>query len=354
MRATRAIISANLDNHNHLEEYFKIIEIIEANENVNPDICIESCKALVEGISKTILIELDATKTAENIDDDNLPKLFNRAMRLLSDECEDLEGDFVVRFSSIIQVLGEIRNKRGDISHGRMAPKAIFSSAKLASTVKNMTESMLEYILEHYFRLDFTSKSKFKYDSKEMLSYNNWLDESVDFPIKKASYSKLLFENDYDEYENRYQNEFKTVDIDEELKEKLVSLIELLRENAIKLESEKSLSKDKEVDKKEPEVIVEVENSTLEYLVNKFNEDLFWTEKRNLMLSIFVVDEELKLEEFKELVNDILFTEKEPLRDDVRDVMIKSPALLESKKVLPELTAKILKLIEELKAEVEE
>ncbi len=151
MEKTRAITSDNLEHHSHFAQYFEVIDVIETHEETNPDICIESCKALIEGISKTILIDLDNTKTPENIDDDDLPKLFKNAMTSLSNECEDIEGDFVARFGGIIQILCELRNKRGDISHGRMAPKAIFSSRKLATTVVNMTESMIEYILEHYY-----------------------------------------------------------------------------------------------------------------------------------------------------------------------------------------------------------
>lgn len=95
MKKTKAIISANLEKHSHFEEYFKIIDIIRANEFDNPDICIESCKALIEGISKTIIVNLDNTKTPENIDDDKLSKLFKKSIILLSNNCEDFEGDFV-------------------------------------------------------------------------------------------------------------------------------------------------------------------------------------------------------------------------------------------------------------------
>lgn len=166
MNKTISIISNNLDKYSHFEEYFKIVELINLNEFVNPDICIESCKALVEGISKTILIDLDNTRTTENIDKDDLPKLFKDAMRVLSENCDDIEGDFASRFSAIMQVIGEIRNKRGDISHGRMAPKFIFSSAKLATTIISMTDSMLEYILEHYFSIE-VKKSNLEYESKK-------------------------------------------------------------------------------------------------------------------------------------------------------------------------------------------
>lgn len=331
MEKTRGIISANIEKHGHFEEYFKIIDIIQANEFKNPDICIESCKALIEGISKTIIVNLDNTRTAENIDDDNLPKLFKESMNLLSDNCEDIEGDFVVRFSAIIQVLGEIRNKRGDISHGRMAPKAIYSSYKLATTVKNMTESMLEYVLEHYFSIDF-SNGKLVYD--ELEEYNNWLDENTDFPIKKAKYSQLLYENDLDEYENRYNNDFLKTD-EEEIPIREVEKVE--NETKVK---EEPLQKVVETAQPEKEV---------EELVGTFDEDIFWQNPRNTQLEVFSEKEDLKINELRSIINGYLFTDKKPLRDEVSNAMISKPPLKERGKIIDSLTDRIIEFAEKIK-----
>ncbi|WP_461629433.1 hypothetical protein [Labilibaculum euxinus] len=311
MEKTRKIISENIEKHGHFEEYFKIIEIIHANEFANPDICIESCKALIEGISKTIIVNLDNTRTAENIDDDNLPKLFKESMNLLSDNCEDIEGDFVIRFSAIIQVLGEIRNKRGDISHGRMAPKAVFSSRKLASTVKNMTESILEYVLEHYFLLDF-SNGKLVYEDME--EYNKWLDDNTDFPIKKAKYSQLLYENDLDEYENSYINDFLKTD-----------------------ETEEVVVEEKPEIKEEPQQEKEIET-----LVNTFDEDTFWIDVIKEQTNGFAEIENLKIEELKNLITNYLFSDKKPLRDKVSEAMNEKLSLKNRAKVIDALIEKIV------------
>jgi len=331
MIKAREIILKNLEKHSQFEEYFKIIDIIQANEFINPDICIESCKALIEGVSKTIIINLDNTKTSDNIDDDNLPKLFKESMNLLSNNCVDIEGDFVVRFSAIIQVLGEIRNKRGDISHGRMAPKAIFSSAKLASTVKNMTENILEYVLEHYFMLDFAN-GKMVYEETE--EYNSWLDDNTDFPIKKAKYSQLLYENDYDEYESRYSDEFLKTDENEE-------------EAVVEVDEEKP----EEIQAPE-KVVVEVEEEKpieeIKKLVNTFDEATFWDESTTEKVAIFAEQENLKPEELKELITDYLFSDKKPLRDAVAITMNEKPALKERAKTIDGLTEKIIGLADDL------
>lgn len=336
MKRIRAIILANQEQHAHFEEYTKIIEIIEGNELTNPDICIESCKALVEGISKTILINLDNTKTTENIDKDDLPKLFKEAMRKLSDECEDIDGDFAARFSAIIQVIGEIRNKRSDISHGRMAPKFIFSSPKLASTVVSMTESMLEYILEHYFSLDLTVKGRLIFDAKDMEDYNKWLDDSIDFPIKKASYSKLLYENDYDEYESRYSDEFlksKEEEIEETQPVKESIIVE-----PIPAEVEEAPESVEVEEVQHPE---EPPKPVVEALVSNFNESEFWSDAKNERLQAFSAAENLDEEKLKAVINEFLFSEKNPLRDNVAKTMNEKPKLSEFKATVSALSDRI-------------
>lgn len=339
MEKTKAIISANLEKHSHFEEYFKIIDIIHANEFENPDICIESCKALIEGISKTIIINLDNTKTPENIDDDNLPKLFKESMNLLSDNCEDIEGDFVIRFSAIIQVLGEIRNKRGDISHGRMAPKAIFSSRKLATTVKNMTECILEYVLEHYFTLDFTN-GKLVYE--EMEEYNSWLDDNTDFPIKKAKFSQLLYENDLDDYENRYLNDFlNTKETEDDVVVEQQEVVKRTQPEIIELPKEKP-------------IVYEKPEKEIKKLVNTFDEDAFWSDATNEKTEEFAKVENLKTDELKKLISDYLFSDKEPLRDEVVKAMNEKPSLKDRAKTIDSLSDKIIVLANHLKTPAEE
>ena len=358
MEKTRGIISANIEKHSHFEEYFKIIDIIQANEFKNPDICIESCKALIEGISKTIIVNLDNTRTAENIDDDNLPKLFKESMNLLSDNCEDIEGDFVMRFSAIIQVLGEIRNKRGDISHGRMAPKAIYSSRKLATTVMNMTESILEYVLEHYFSLDFNS-GRLVYD--ELEEYNIWLDDNTDFPIKKAKYSQLLYENDYDEYENRYADEYQKlieVEYNEDQPDQKKSQESTSNEELSSLETIR-------LNKKEPKIIgkidldnlksvhgsskdAKVAKTIIDEVVRVSNIVFHWDRSKAVKLINFSNSNSLKKAEVKNVIDRYFFTEKEPLPDEIRKTMKNRPSLIESKEVISQVKDKIVDFANEI------
>lgn len=354
MEKTINIISNNIKKHPHFGEYFKIITIIEENELVNPDICIESCKALIEGVSKTIIVNLDNTKTAENIDSDNIPKLFSEAMKLLANNCEDIEGDFVLRFSGIINVLAEIRNKRGDISHGRMAPKAIYSSKKLASTVKNMTDTMLEYTLEHYFDLDFNSKEKLDYNAVDMENYNSWLDDSVTFPIAKARYSQILFEHDPDEYEARYFDEFlKSFDENEVSAEEII-------ETPSPVVEEKII--EKEPEKKSPNLTEEEAKALYEKYFNSgqkpkeivqltttFDETTFWTENRMQALNQFAEANDLLVDGLKKVIETYIAFDDEPRRDVIAPIMKYPPSLADRRTVLLVMLEDVIAFANELK-----
>lgn len=354
MEKTISIIKANISKHPHFEEYFKITTIIQENELINPDICIESCKALIEGISKTIIVSLDNTKTADNIDSENIPKLFSDAMKLLANNCQDIEGDFVLRFSGIINVLAEIRNKRGDISHGRMAPKAIYSSKKLASTVMNMTDSMLEYTLEHYFDLDLNFKEKLDYNAIEMESYNSWLDESVSFPIAKARYSQILFEHDLDEYEGRYFDEFlKSFDESEVAIEEIINKpVHVIEKENIKKEPEKETPNLTEEEAKalyEKHFNSSQKPKEVVQLTNTFDEKTFWTESRIALLNDFADINSFYIEGLKKIIEDYIAFDDEPLRDNIGKIMKHPPSLADRRTVLLVMLEQVLDFANDLK-----
>ncbi|MEN0050552.1 MAG: hypothetical protein AAF806_26040 [Bacteroidota bacterium] len=387
MEKVKSIIQANLVQYPHFEEYFKIIDIIDTHEMTNPDICIESCKALVEGISKTILIELDHTKTPENIDSGNVPKLFNSTIKILAEKCHDLEGDFAMRFSPLVQVLTQIRNKRGDISHGRVAPKPIFSSSKLATTFKTITDSMLEYILEHYFSIDRIIIKELVYDFEIMEGFNVWLDSQYpDFPIISAPYSKVLYDYDYKEYRLKYEAYFfEELGISEE---KILILEEAMERQQLKLdfteeqilaaeemeekqrlEIEELLSQEDEISRQEKIHLkrLEEEQKLIERIIEEEKEGKtgfdvsirelkfepveaieYWNDSRMQVLEDFSTKNKLDSKELKRIINLSFAIERSPLREQVARTMLERPALKDRKTILEQLTQKIVELIKQL------
>jgi hypothetical protein len=226
MDTLKEILQKNEGKYPDFKYYFLHISKIESNLFLNPDIAIETCKSLIEGISKSILNRIDNTFNEKLETTGNRAKsvqqLFKRALEKIAEQNEKFEQGFVHSSGQIINITSEIRTERGDISHGKSAPKEISSTPQFAVMISKMTDIILGYVLEHFFQIDLSYKEKLAYDSESMTSFNNWLDESVDFPIAKAKYSHLLFEYDYDEYESRYNDEFlKSLDPDDYKKEEI-------------------------------------------------------------------------------------------------------------------------------------
>lgn len=198
MSLTRDIIQTNKSRHADFLYYERIIEKVENNFQKNPDIAIESAKALIEGISKTILLKLDVAQTKAKVNSMDFPALFKKACSNIGTHTE-FEEDFINRASSLIHILAELRNSRGDISHGKAAPKDEFSSVACARMVMHTTDALVQYILESYFKIDLSYKEKISYD--QYPEFNEELDEI--YPLEIVKYSKALFDQDPTEYEEQ-------------------------------------------------------------------------------------------------------------------------------------------------------
>ena len=221
MQLVRTLIAQNNEKHEHFAYYETVIDVIQQHEVTQPDICIESCKSLIEGISKTILKNLDTSYNEQEIKKLDVAPLFKKAMLKLADFDEDIEIDFINRSHSLIQNFGEIRNARGDISHGRAAPKEIFSTPRFSKLVVQMTEGIVSYVLEHYFSIDLSYKQEVLYEDNP--DFNQWLDDAN--PLGTLSYSKALFDQDNVAYFEQL------LDYQAEQDEELVLDIEEIHEN---------------------------------------------------------------------------------------------------------------------------
>jgi hypothetical protein len=341
MEKTRAVITANLSSFKEFEYYFSIIEIAEKSVNKKPDVTLDCCKSLIEGISKTILITLDSNYNKNNklVDGVKAQKLFDKAIKLISKYDKSLIGketEFLSKSRDLVDTIINIRNDRGEISHGKFIPKPneIISTSEFASFVINLTDSIISFMLKILFQIDIPKTGRIAFDDEKMEEYNIWLDDNTDFPIKKAKYSLLLYENDYDEYESRYSDEFLKTD-----------------------ETEETEEEGKPIEIEFPEkVVVEVEKpkEEIKRLVNTFDEASFWIESTTEKVAAFSVAENLKTVESKKLITDYLFSDKKPLRDAVAMAMKDKPALKDRAKIIKTLTDKIVALADKLQNPKEE
>jgi len=194
MKQLKEIINKLEKKYSDIDYYYSIIELIEKNLELNPDISIEGCKSLLEGLSKFIIKQIDSNSDSKQIDKMDFHGVFKLSIAKISNYCDFFEEDFVTRACSIIHLLGEIRNKRGDISHGKLSPKAYNSNVLFSTLVVQITDSLASYILICFSNLEF--EKDLVYSDNELL--NEWLDEQ--YPELTISYSKGLFEQDIEAY----------------------------------------------------------------------------------------------------------------------------------------------------------
>ena len=201
MQSAIQLIKDNKSQFPDFDYYIPLMQKAVNNQESQPDICIETCKSLIEGVSKTILINLniksrdEVTKLSES-----LSKLVKEAVFALRKSDNVIEDNFAARCASLADMMGVLRNERGDISHGKAVPKQSKSNDKLSKLTLQMTESILYYMLDGFFILQVRPVS---YD--ENPRFNNFLDKT-NAPKQDVPYSKFLYDNDYTDYTEKMAN----------------------------------------------------------------------------------------------------------------------------------------------------
>ena len=191
MQSLVELIERHADENSELRYYIAIIEKAERNEVQHPDICIECCASLFQGVAKTIVNRLEPPDDKKAFEKSSIGSQVRRALQCLAAKDGGVtEIDFPRRVESLVQIVGELRNQRGDISHGRAVPKELQSDRSLSRLVLNVTEPVLRYMLATYFTLQPERLVIPDYDANPQ--FNAFLDERT--PIEgKPLYSRALY-----------------------------------------------------------------------------------------------------------------------------------------------------------------
>jgi hypothetical protein len=213
MDSLKSLITRNLDVFPDFEYYIPIIEKVERNHEPHPDIAIECCLSLIQGISKTIILKLDKTADSGKLENDNVESRvhhqFKRATELLKLNDDIYETAFTGSCSGLISNLATLRNTRGDISHGRAVPKTLQSDIELARLIIDITNSLLRYALGSFFTIDLNKKAeeieRIAQEEEDLIRYeayqefNDLLDEEYPYD-GKLLYSQALHALYYEDY----------------------------------------------------------------------------------------------------------------------------------------------------------
>lgn len=202
METLRELIERHSAENSEFRYYIPIINKALANEIPHPDIAIECCASLFQGISKTIVNRLDPPGDVEAFNNVSLQIQVRTALKCLAAGDDVIEIDFPRRVESLVQIVGALRNQRGDISHGRAVPKELQSDRSLARMVLNVSEAVLRYMLASFFALQPERLIVPDYDDNQ--DFNAYLDGNN--PLRgKPLYSRAL----YDQYPEDYVIQLK-------------------------------------------------------------------------------------------------------------------------------------------------
>lgn len=178
----------------NLAYYHSHLALIESYIEEKPDMSIETCKALIEGIS-ILALHILTQEPLNSHQNDSFFDLFKRALGELQKGRGFSDIDMVKRLGSVVHYLGEIRNSHCDIGHGRASLKDQVNDADFAEFIIGITDNLCTYMLR---RLDQLSDKELLYE--EHPAFNDSLDEENPMP-GKILYSKALFEQEFETYE---------------------------------------------------------------------------------------------------------------------------------------------------------
>ncbi|MCW8331963.1 abortive infection family protein [Photobacterium sp. SDRW27] len=212
MDSLKNLIEQHLPDFPDFDYYLPIIEKAVVNQEPHPDICIECCTSLIQGLSKTIISRLDPVEYEKKFNNKSkdTQDLVKPALKLLAEDMSNIEEDFIRKGTSLTIAISTLRNKRGDISHGKAVPKTLKSNMDLSRIVLEMTEPLLRFMLASFFRISYerldiseidideeADLDKINYNDNE--EFNDYLDE--EYPYNgKLLYSQALYELYYEDY----------------------------------------------------------------------------------------------------------------------------------------------------------
>ncbi|ALM47819.1 hypothetical protein AMR72_02230 [Flavobacterium psychrophilum] len=349
MKLTKQAINESLNQIEGIEGYYLLINNIEDNIEFHPDIAIEVCKSLIEGLCKKALELLSDEYNADKklIKDCNhkLPTLSLTAFNHVFQEAFESKLYFglyslianEVRLRTIIdsskkkiynnindtlQQINRVRGDRGDLCHGRSYPKNIESSVYFANSIVSITDGICSYLIYNILENVSERTLQIKDDYPDLEEYNKWLDESIkDFPIVNERFSKILFMHDKDIYYNRYNDEFLTlsqlddeIDTNSDFDNETFVISDKAHPTATDSQPEYSILSEEQIE-----------------AINQFSEE-----------------ELVRAEELRELAENIINTKREVSRNDVFELMLYEPSLRERKRITEQLAEKINSFIKTL------
>lgn len=99
--------------------------------------------------------------------------------------------------------IGKIRNDIGEVSHGKILPKSYSIDLNMAQIFSEIIDRFAYIILLMLLEIDLSYLQNYRYEN--FPDFNEYLDDQYELP-NGLSYSRALFEQDYDAYSEELDN----------------------------------------------------------------------------------------------------------------------------------------------------
>ena len=184
-------------------------DTIVNNIEMNPALCIETCKSLIEGICKTIL----TNKAYIYKDDIKFQELVRQTIEVLvinSYNHKEKLCELARRIASVAQVIAEIRNNSGFASHSQDI-KNISVDSTMSLFIYKITDVIGGFIL-HYYMTHNNPKKDSRIHYEDCDQFNEYFDDANPLVIGflTLSASEAMYQQDYEAYREEYLNYLET------------------------------------------------------------------------------------------------------------------------------------------------
>lgn len=187
------------------------VRVIEEEVCKNPSLCVDTCKALLESICKTILSNKDIVYKS-NIAFNGLVHLTISNIFQIDDEFKDDLAELTRRMSSVAQALADLRNNHGFASHGLdvLNPRLTETVSQFAYRI---TDSIGGFILNSYLN-NRTISSDHRIHYADCTDFNADFDQNnpLNIGFISLSASEALYKQDYEAYKEEYFNYFQDLE----------------------------------------------------------------------------------------------------------------------------------------------
>ncbi|WP_439039628.1 abortive infection protein [Acinetobacter baumannii] len=210
MKNSRELIAQYSSEHQWLQELERLLTHIDQQSDQCGDTLIECSKSFIEAIAKNAIIKLNSNEKIKDINEAKLGDLFKKTRKAIC-EHSSIEklmpiSEVELFFSALNQwmlFIGKIRNDIGEVSHGKILPKSYSIDLNMAQIFSEIIDRFAYIILLMLLEIDLSYLQNYRYEN--FPDFNEYLDDQYELP-NGLSYSRALFEQDYDAYSEELDN----------------------------------------------------------------------------------------------------------------------------------------------------